>query len=166
MRTSAVLPMISVTLGIALSLSGCSASGDDAPEGFSTLEDVQAEYDAEVADFPYALPDGVSFPKEVQQPRQETIYQEGSGLVQAYQFWECSWMDHYLVAQGTDQEAADDAIAHLEQGANSTYRTEYMIDDDNTWVGVVIARAKLGDPGVFSDFYEADCVWYRAETGQ
>lgn len=165
--------LIAVTLiAFLVTLSACStedpADGGigETPDGFMTLADTQAEYDEAVADFPYGLPSGRTFPAKVQQPKQETVYQEGAGLVQAYQFWECAWMDAALTAHGDDQDAFEAALAQLDDGTKSVYRTQYVLDDDDNWSGIALAQAKLGDPSVLSDFYDADCIWYRAESGQ
>lgn len=129
-----------------------------------TLAETQAEYAGTVRDFPYELPGGVAFPARVPKPAESTVYQRGSGLVQAYQFWECAWMDTYL--DDPASASAGDALAHLEEGTTSVYRTQYVVDDDGNWTNAALGSAKLGDPSVLSAFYDSDCVWYRAETGQ
>jgi len=155
-------------VGAALVVAGCTGSDPDIPNGFMNLSGVQTEYDQTVEDFPYPLPDGVTFPAQVQQPDPSgpsVIYQKGSGLVQAYQFWECSWEQVALDSQGNDQDRVNKALDELEQGLNSIYRTQYVEDPDGGWKST-IDKARLGDFGIFSEFYQSDCGWYRMETGQ
>lgn len=172
MRISRSFTTVTLIAASTFVLAACAAdtgptnSDSGAPRGFMTLADTQAEYDDTVAGFPYDLPDGVTFPAQVQQPTQATIYQEGAGLVQAYQFWECAWMDRALAAHGTDQTAFDVALAQLEEGTSSIYRTQYMIDDDDNWGGIALAQAALGDSTVLGEFFRADCIWYQTEIGQ
>ncbi len=166
-----------LTLPLAFTLfAGCAATDDSSDNtstdrtspdgGFLTFADVQDEYKTTVTGFPYELPDGIEFPDEPRKPTQEAVFQKGAGLAQAYQFWECAWMDEFLQSQGTEQPAADDALTTLEEGASSPYRTQYFEDPDQTWTKTVIGQARLGDSSVLSDFYQSDCTWYREETGQ
>ncbi|MFT4030552.1 MAG: hypothetical protein QM675_11815 [Protaetiibacter sp.] len=159
--------LLTIPLAVGL-LAGCSPADDTAKgdDGYLSLSEVQAEYDATIAAFPYELPSGVEFPAQSQQPTQEAVFQKGAGLAQAYQFWECAWMDEYLQQQGADQAAADAALAQLEAGASSTYRTQYVDDPEQVWTQTVLGQAKLGDPSILGDFYQSDCRWYRTETGQ
>ena len=164
------LSVMTLTTAVVL-LAGCGASPSDGnaadpPEGFMSLSQTQDEYNQTVADFPYELPAGLTFPEQVQQPTESTVYQKGAGLVQAYQFWECGWMDQFLTDQGTDATAADHALELLQTGTSSVYRTQYVIDDDGNWSKTALGRAKLGDPSVLAAFYDSDCTWYRTETGK
>lgn len=162
-----LVPLLAIPLTAGL-LAGCAAGPDStsADGGYLSLAQVQTEYDITIAGFPYDLPAGVRFPDTAQRPQQDAIYQKGSGMVQVYQFWECAWMDDYLQQQGVDQTAADAALTQLEDGASSAYRTQYVDDPDNVWTDTALGQAKLGDPSVLGDFYQSDCTWYRAETGQ
>jgi hypothetical protein len=146
-------------------LAGCAdGNSDRSTAGFMDLKGVQAEYDGTVRDFPYALPPGVAFPTQVQQPtsaNRRAVYEKGSGLDQAYQFWECAWQDHAL--RETEPAAVDQALTELERGLTSVYRTQYVIDSDGVWKSA-IDKAKLGDLSALGEFYQSDCVWYRAEV--
>lgn len=163
MRTYRTALIIAVLSATGLALAACSApSGSDVPAGFSGLAGVQAEYDAAVHDFPYALPADIKFPLKVQKPAESTLYQKGSGLGKAYQFWECSWQQTAIDAQGKQAEAVTEALKQLQGGLSSAYRTQYVIDSDGVWKKA-LEQAQLGDLSAVSDFYNSDCVWYRAE---
>lgn len=162
--------LLTLPLAFAL-LTGCATTNESpdntsADNGYLTFADVQDEYRTTVTGFPYELPSGVDFPAEPRKPAQEAMFQKGAGLAQAYQFWECAWMDEFLQSQDTEQAAADDALTTLEKGASSPYRTQDFEDPNQTWTTTVIGQARLGDSSVLSDFYQSDCTWYREETGQ
>lgn len=162
--------LLSIPLAIVLAIAGAGCTGNESggtPAGFMDRAGVQAEYDETISRFPYELPSGVTFPTDVQPAAsdQPTIYQKGSGVTQAYQFWECAWQHRALDAQGTDQATVDQAVGELERGLSSIYQTRYLEDPDGIWKNT-IDEAKLGDLSSLGEFYESDCTWYRAETGQ
>lgn len=167
MRTTRLLLSVPIVAAV-FSLAAC-AAGDGAgvPKGFMDRAGVQAEYDEVVKHFPYPLPKGVSFPAKIQPEAsgQRTIYQKGSGLTQAYQYWQCAWQASALDAQGSDPSTVDKALAELERGLGSVYQTQYFEDPDGVWKKT-IDEAKLGDLSGLGEFYQSDCTWYRTENGR
>ncbi|MBX3031364.1 MAG: hypothetical protein KF809_14545 [Chloroflexi bacterium] len=156
----------------AIALTGCAIGGRAGhtaratPEArFLDIAGKQAEYATTVTHFPYELPDGIAFPARVQHPAERVMFQEGAGLVEAFQFWECAWMDQAISAQPAGQPAVDVALAWLELGTASEYRTRYMDDPADIWGRQVLAPAKQGDLRVLEEFFDG-CTSYRAATGR
>ena len=115
---------------ISLVVVGCSAAPepgpDPAPQGSSTplpfvtpsfpseskavTAERAAEYAATVADFPFALPDGIVFPIEMPSHDRGNGVSDGAGV--AYQWWSCVTLEAAWGAAESGDIADADALLH------------------------------------------------------
>lgn len=141
---------------------GLVACAPDAPvqEGFMSYAQMREEYDRTLENFPADLPfpEGVNThpPLESQivtDPRTSDLYQVGSGLVQAYLYWECAWMMQVLDADGVGEQA-ELALDVLESEAalNSEFQRRYYEDPGRMWELEVLGGARKGDLSLMKDF--------------
>lgn len=143
------------------SLAGCDADAVT-QEGFMSYDQMREEYDRTLQNLPDDLPfpEGVNThpPLESQivtDPETTDLYQVGSGLVQAYLYWECAWMMQVLDADGVGEQA-ELALDVLESDAalNSEFQRRYFEDPGRMWELEVLGGARKGDLSSMKDFAE------------
>ncbi|CAI9392881.1 hypothetical protein [Microbacterium sp. T2.11-28] len=139
------------------SLAGCDADAVT-QEGFMSYDEMRAEYDRTLENFPDDLPfpEGVNThpPLESQtvtDPETTDLFQTGSGESQAYIYWECTWMVQALEA-GDDRARLDEALDMLESALDSRFHRLYYEDPGRVWELEVLGGARTGDLSSLKDF--------------
>ncbi|WEK13836.1 MAG: hypothetical protein P0Y48_01070 [Candidatus Microbacterium phytovorans] len=125
-----------------------------------SYDEMREEYDRTLENFPDDLP----FPEDVDthpplesqivtDPSTTELYERGSGLVQAYLYWECAWMVQVLDAGGVGEQA-EEALDVLESEAalDSEFRRLYYEDPGRMWELEVLGGARKGDLRSMRDF--------------
>lgn len=141
----------------AVSLAGC-ARGAVAQEGFMSYDEMRAEYDRTLEDFPADLPfpEGVDLhpaleTRTVLEPNTTDLFEVGSGSGYAYVYWECMWMLQVLAADGVG-EKADQGLDMLESALDSDMRARHFDDSSGVWENQVLRSARQGDLSLLKDF--------------
>jgi hypothetical protein len=115
---------------------------------FLTIEEVRAEYRAEIVDFPLSLPAGWSFPPESK--REDTVpgalWEEGNGTAEAYFFWQYATAAAAQQAhsRGDDFEA-DRFLDALEAGYGSPTRRAVLDDPEAVFIREAVQPARRGN---------------------
>jgi hypothetical protein len=165
-RNLARLAFVITSLAIVGVLTACTgqaasnSSKTGAQPQFEGGTGVLAEYQKTVADFPFSLPKGVTFPASPPSSYLKGQSQLGVGLGPAYFYWLCSWEADYLKADGANNaKGSATALAEVAKWPSTTFAKTYVIDPDNNWYKAVVDPAKLGDPsGVSEDMQGEGCA--------
>jgi len=116
------------------------------------------EYQATVASFPYALPEGMAFPAgpPPNPDGGKALYQTGYGAMQAYTYAEKAWVCVALAEHATDPRGALAALRAVEQIDAVPEFALHRIDPEGGWQAV-LAKAKLGDYADLGAVYAGAC---------
>ncbi|MCL1841929.1 MAG: hypothetical protein FWF75_09360 [Propionibacteriaceae bacterium] len=168
MRISRLAPAIVVAV-VLVATSACSSKGNNSSDSANAAvswTQINQEYQKEVASFPYQLPPGVSFPKNVttSNDAQQSLYQLGWGQMQAYLYAECAQQKVALDNQTSDPAKASAALAAIEKIDQSPVYVKHFDDPDGVWQGI-IAKAKLGDYTELSQQFQSNCsgAWFEGK---
>jgi hypothetical protein len=128
-------------------------------------QEVMAEYQKAAAEFPEALPAGVSFPNALPPVYLKNNYvaEAGVGEGVAAFYWLCAWQDAFLAAQTSgDQAAADEAFERMSADWESLpYYEKHVEDPGKTWHKNVIEPATLGDITPLKRDFNRGCSFYQ-----
>jgi hypothetical protein len=132
---------------------GNAISSKVAPDVFVTAQ----------AEFPEALPQGVSWPESLPAP----FLEDGVGMqanvprAVASLYWKCAWEDSYIAASRSgDADSAKAALGQLSGYVDLPFYKEQVEDPDGLWSKLILEPAQAGDAsGVVADF-SAGCEWY------
>ncbi|MDQ1124948.1 hypothetical protein [Microbacterium trichothecenolyticum] len=129
--------------------------------GFTDLAGIHQEYREAVASFPFPLPDGQQFPPESSlnddaptsdAVRRRVVWQKGSGVAEAYMYWETATVVAASEAQDRGEFIRAQALLDtLEAGYNSDFRRLVLIDRGNEFVRTQVGAARSGDFGPLRD---------------
>ena len=133
-------------------LAGC-ASDDMGPD-WMTWDQANREYQAAVASFPFALPEGVSFTPDARPPGGDTHgrYGRGYGAMQAYVFAEYAWACTALRERVHDPVAASAALDEVQRIHDSPGIQANFSDPGGGWQAM-IDKTRLGDWADFAQTY-------------
>jgi len=109
---------IAAVLVTAIMASGCSLLGGGPPQGLLDWKGMNSEHQAAVDTFPYALPDGVSFPTDA--PGESyfggsSLFEPSIGEAKTYEFAACSYDAITVAREGTNFDAAMQALDRAEE---------------------------------------------------
>lgn len=146
-----------------LVLTGCSISPTSEANrdpGLTGYEGYVEIYKKTVANFPEAMPEGVTFPKLP--PEMGGSIGKGNGAGAAYFYWQCAWEDIYL--HSPDIELKQIAITQLRRFPETSWAAKNLEDPEGLW-DQLLDEAELGDPSILGEFYQNGCSFYREQNG-
>ena len=124
---------------------GSRADGTTAEmEAFLDVNGVRAEYQQAIATFPLNLPDGWSFPPDSRVPdRPGVMWEKGSGVAEAYFFWQFAVASaaHEAHMRGEEAEAGR-FLDVLESGYRTSLDRKIVEDPDGAFLVEVIGPAR------------------------
>jgi hypothetical protein len=149
-----------VAVVLLFALDGCGndseVTGSD--DRLLTYEEMVEEYRAKVSEYPFPLPEGVSFPERPREPDEPTLYEPGNGIVQADSYWECAWIREWLLHRTEEPGRAEAAMAWLDRSVETEFRQRFVVSDPAIWTEEILGRAKLGDPTHLREYYDSSCA--------
>ncbi|MBT1018621.1 hypothetical protein KJY77_05685, partial [Canibacter sp. lx-72] len=135
----------------ALFLGGCSGS-----RGFVSYADINKEYQESVAKLNW--PAGYTPPESLREDEEGGSYQRGFGDTAASTAYECAWYKEWLKTYATDEQAANNALTHLDKVLDMGYLSKERAHESvRQQVRNNLEKARLGDPSEIQSFVTANC---------
>lgn len=130
-----------------------SCSSDENGGDFLTWEQKNAEYKDAVADFPYPLPAGVSFPPESPGEQEGgSLYGKGLGEGDAWFFWECAHQRNFLESNEPNPQEATTSLDLLNKFTDTEWYKKHVEDPEKNY-NKALTSARLGDTTRLLEYY-------------
>jgi hypothetical protein len=156
MTTCRRVAAAAVVVGLTAVVTACAPARTFAGEEVIDSKRYVEIYHETIADFPEAMPPGVTFPPDP--PPMDGDIGIGNAGARAYFHWVCGWEDVLLTA--TSETERDEAATQLRKFTDTVWAREHYDDSAGIWPAMIDA-AQLGDLTKLRGFYESDCGYYR-----
>jgi hypothetical protein len=156
------------SVGVLVASMTATAASADPDIGNSSGNAISAKVAPDVflsaqAEFPEALPDGVSWPDTLPPEFLEDGVAMQANVPRAIAsiYWRCAWEDSYIAASRSgNADSAKAALGQLSGYVDLPFYREQVEDPDGLWSKLILEPALAGDDsGVVADF-SAGCEWY------